>query len=336
MNSLKQMIRRPLKNKYIEFFLKISVTVLIIFLIIRNIPVDAYKAAYQSLTAKTALFLIFSVIFQIIILALRWRYLIYLTTDKKLSLTDTIKGIFISFFVSQGLLASIGGDAFKIWWMKKNDIATQSAIKITLMDRIYGLVSLMLLCVLSLALFFIFIDVPHRQIMSLLIVIIFVGLLLCLFFVPLKFKFPFNLRKSKAFLATSLTKLMLFSQQLRESFSHQKPLSFLVLIVMSFLAHGIVIVQAYLVGQTINPSQITFLICVLAVPPSIFVTYMPFSIAGWGIREASMVMAFGLVGIGSATSFIVSITIGMAVFVTSCAGGIFWIFVVKKNPINSN
>ena len=60
---------------------------------------------------------------------------------------EVIKGTFISFFVSQGLVASVGADAYKIWWMRKREIAAKSGVKIILIDRIYGLVSLMLLFV---------------------------------------------------------------------------------------------------------------------------------------------------------------------------------------------
>ena len=143
--------------KKVKLLIKIGLTGLILFFILRNVPVVAYKQAYQSLTAKTLLLLISLVIFQVFILAYRWSYLIFLATEKKVSLAEVAKGTLISFFVSQGMLASIGADAFKIWWMRKRGISTQSGIKITLMDRIYGLVSLMFLCILSICIFFIFI-----------------------------------------------------------------------------------------------------------------------------------------------------------------------------------
>ena len=196
------------------------------------------------------------------------------------------------------------------------------------MDRIYGLVSLMFLCILSICIFFIFIGAPHVQIMSLSVVIILVGLALCLFFVP--FKLSFNLSKSTAFFPSLLNKFIIFSQELRDSLSHQKFLSTLLLIATSFIAHGVVILQAYLVGYRLNPEQVTLLICILAIPPAIFVSYMPFSIAGWGLREASMVMAFGLVKVDPSTAIIVSITIGMAIFITSLLGGILWAVDLRK------
>ena len=62
---------------------------------------------------------------------------------------------------------------------------------------------------------------------------------------------------------------------------------------------------------------------------------MPFSIAGWGVREASMVMAFGLFGVNAATAIIISLMIGMTVLAISLLGGMFWMVGNNKRYFQS-
>ena len=52
---------------------------------------------------------------------------------------------------------------------------------------------------------------------------------------------------------------------------------------------------------------------------------MPVSIAGWGVRESSMIMAFAYAGLSQSDGLIVSILFGAASFVVGVVGGIIWI-----------
>lgn len=57
---------------------------------------------------------------------------------------------------------------------------------------------------------------------------------------------------------------------------------------------------------------------------------MPISIAGWGVREATMMVAFGYAGLAQTDGTVVSILFGAVSFIVGCAGGQVWIFSAEK------
>ena len=52
---------------------------------------------------------------------------------------------------------------------------------------------------------------------------------------------------------------------------------------------------------------------------------MPISIAGWGVRESAMVLAFGYAGLAEGDGLIVSILFGVATLTVGALGGVVWV-----------
>jgi hypothetical protein len=65
-------------------------------------------------------------------------------------------------------------------------------------------------------------------------------------------------------------------------------------------------------------------------PPIMLITMMPISIAGWGVREATMMVAFGYAGLVQADGTVVSILFGAVYFIVGALGGLVWIFSAEK------
>jgi glycosyltransferase 2 family protein len=70
--------------------------------------------------------------------------------------------------------------------------------------------------------------------------------------------------------------------------------------------------------------DITLLDCILLVPPVILVTVVPISIAGWGVREGAMVVAFGFVNVPASAAFAVSVLFGLTLAAASLPGALLW------------
>ena len=60
------------------------------------------------------------------------------------------------------------------------------------------------------------------------------------------------------------------------------------------------------------------------------ITMMPISIAGWGLREATMGLAFGYAGLAANEGVNVSLLFGMVSFIVGAVGGLVWIFSAEK------
>ena len=61
------------------------------------------------------------------------------------------------------------------------------------------------------------------------------------------------------------------------------------------------------------------------IPPVILIATVPISIAGWGLREGSMIAAFTVAGLAAGDGLIVSVLFGLTAFAIGTVGGIVWI-----------
>jgi Uncharacterised protein family (UPF0104). len=60
-------------------------------------------------------------------------------------------------------------------------------------------------------------------------------------------------------------------------------------------------------------------------PPVILIATVPVSIAGWGVRESSMIVAFAYAGLAQSDGLTLSILFGAVGFIVGVVGGIVWI-----------
>ena len=58
---------------------------------------------------------------------------------------------------------------------------------------------------------------------------------------------------------------------------------------------------------------------------AVLATMVPVSIAGWGVREAAMVLVFQQVGVGPEPALILSLFFGLLMVVISLPGGLIWV-----------
>ncbi len=71
--------------------------------------------------------------------------------------------------------------------------------------------------------------------------------------------------------------------------------------------------------------DVTWLDCLVLVPPVLLVTTLPISIAGWGVRETAMVAAFGLIGVPAGGAVVLGFLLGLVGIAASAPGGIIWL-----------
>lgn len=63
---------------------------------------------------------------------------------------------------------------------------------------------------------------------------------------------------------------------------------------------------------------------------------LPISIAGWGVREATMMVAFGYAGLAQTDGTIVSLLFGASSFIVGAIGGLIWILSAEKAAAPQN
>ena len=99
--------------------------------------------------------------------------------------------------------------------------------------------------------------------------------------------------------------------------------------VLSVLVHVLAVVIAWCVVQSIA-APVLFGQIFQLVPPVMLITMLPTSIAGWGVREATMGLAFGYAGLMTNEGVNVSLLYGAVMFIVGAFGGLVWILSAEK------
>jgi glycosyltransferase 2 family protein len=99
--------------------------------------------------------------------------------------------------------------------------------------------------------------------------------------------------------------------------------------VLSLSVHVLAVVIAWCVVQSIA-APVAFGQVFQLIPPVMLITMLPISIAGWGVREATMGLAFGYAGLMANEGVKVSLLFGAVSFIVGAVGGLLWIFSAEK------
>ena len=226
----------------------------------------------------------------------------------------------IGAFFNQTLPSSIGGDAVRLWLVNRTGAGWRAATYSILTDRAIGLIALALIIVASLPWSYGMIADRNGRIA--LVFVDFAALAGGLAFLLLGY-LPWSWLKSwwptKHIHACSLiANKVIFDRRSGPKIA-----------VLSLSIHVLAVVIAWCAVRSIAASA-SFEQLFMLTPPIMLITMMPISIAGWGVREATMMVAFGYAGLAQTDGTVVSILFGAVYFIVAALGGLVWIFSAEK------
>jgi uncharacterized membrane protein YbhN (UPF0104 family) len=255
---------------------------------------------------------------QIFIGVLRWRE-ISAECGAPLPTRQAMRFNVIGTFFNQTLPSSIGGDAMRLWLLAR-DAGWRAATYSIFVDRAVGLIALAIIIVASLPWSYDLIRDPDGR--YALLVVDFAALAAGAGFLVLgRLQWPWlqSLLATRHFHACSvIANRALFSAQRGPK-----------LVVYSLSVHVLTVVIAWCVIKSIA-APVLFSQAFQLVPPVMLITMLPVSIAGWGLREATMELAFGYAGLVTSEGVNVSLLFGMVIFIVGAIGGLVWIFGAEK------
>lgn len=232
------------------------------------------------------------------------------------------KAILISFFFSQGLPASLGADAFRAWWYSKRKVGAAQGLKIIAFDRIIGLVSLAAVCVASIAVFAV--RGNNSTAVSSLVGVVVVALVgFSTLVLPFRLGLTPFLARQGSKLPKPAARLLGWLIDMREFFRVGTKADLALILFLGVSVHLLTVLLGFLLARGLG-AQVSFFSCLAVIAPALFVSYVPISVAGWGVREASFVLAFSLIGVDTETALLISLGIGILVLLVSLVGGVLW------------
>lgn len=316
------------------FIFKLVLTALIIAALVMSFDISEVYVRLRALPVGTVVLGLVISLTQIVALALRWGRVNRLC-GSSLSLRSALHCTFASQLISQGLPASVGGDALRVWWLTRLAIPLPQALLSVLLDRIAGFFALIVLCCISVALFAsLMIDADHIVSIAALIHIVLAlfifgasriarRLMLMLY---LWLPWDFRRRKPVAITMRSLLRFQSGTEKLVFSFKGVEILAW------SLSIHLAIIVLCYLVVASTEISA-SFLQLLAVVPPVMLLSYLPISIGGWGVREGAMALALSLLGLPAVDGVFVGFTLGAFSLVAAMCGGVIWLAAPTSIPL---
>jgi len=290
----------------------------LLYLSLRNIHFDALRARLNHFGFGWFALAILATLAQVVLSAFRWCEVAE-RCGTPLGGGQAIKFNMIGTFFNQTLPSSIGGDAMRLWLFGRI-AGWRAATYSVLVERAIGLIALAIIIVGSLPWSYPLITSVKGQ--AALVIIGGAALASSIGFLVLgALSWPWlkrwwPLRHIHA--CGEIANTVLFNARSGPNVA-----------VLSLAIHVLAVVTAWCCAMAIHAS-VSFWQVFLLIPPIMLITMLPISIAGWGVREASMTVAFGYAGLLTNEGTVVSLLFGIVTFIAGAMGGLVWISSPEK------
>jgi glycosyltransferase 2 family protein len=238
--------------------------------------------------------------------------------DVRRPLTMTVQIALCGFFFEQVTIGFIGGDAIRLWLLRRADVEFGRAIGALLLDRVFGFASLVLLSLLGIHALLALVDERLQSVIAVtLLVVIATG---CVGVVV-------------AFALTKLlpsSRLAAFWQRLSSPSQAIHTALLGIVFALAATTHLLNVLVFWMLGQSIGLTM-TFNQWFIVVPTVLLISMLPISVGGWGVREGAMVVALHGFGIPTEEALLPSILFGLCAVIATLPGGIFWVLSKKAD-----
>jgi len=256
---------------------------------------------------------------QIFVGVLRWRE-VSAECGTPLATRQAMRFNVIGTFFNQTLPSAIGGDAVRLWLVARAGAGWRAATYSIFVDRAIGLIALAIIVVASLPWSYNLIGDPNGR--SALLFVDFAALAGGIGFLVLgRLHWPWLKRwwgTHHLHACSVIANRVILSRERGPKVA-----------ALSLLVHVLAVVIAWCVVRSIA-APVLFGQIFQLIPPVMLITMVPISIAGWGLRETAMGLAFGYAGLMTNEGVNVSLLFGAVSFIVGAFGGLVWVFSAEK------
>jgi len=302
--------RRP---RWLSVVVKAGLSAAMIALVLGLADVQAVWARITQIEISTLLLAVGLCFTQILLAGTRWT-IIGKGTGGFVAPWTAMRATFAAMFCNQLLPTSIGGDVVRVGIIAGQGLTVGRAARTVVLDRTAGLLSLLTL--MGLTGFVLSDQLPKTWPVDLirLIPAIAIGVVLVALIM--------GNRIAAALEARGV--LPWFAQLFRDSSALLRHGARTVIILaLSYAIHAASAASVWILAQG-SGVEIGYAQVLGFLPIVILVQMLPISIAGWGVREGTIVTLFALLGIGSAPAVAVSILWGGCIALGALASGLIW------------
>lgn len=300
---------------------KLAVTSGFMYFVLRDVQLESLSARLGTLSPFPLIGAAALVFFQnIAVVTWRWERVVA-AIDRAVLPWRLMKIVVISLFFNQVLPSTVGGDGMRVWLLRGQGRSIGLAFRSVLIDRLMGFFGALLLALTgALYLMAVLEDSGPGWFLAL---VSLAGLVL-IAAAPL-------LIRGLGWLPVQAVRRSLENIAREVDLLARDKARLTILVGSSILGQialsGSVFLLAQGLGLSLDP------IGVLAVVPGIMiVSAIPISIAGWGVREGTMVVGLGLLGVARGDAALVSIAFGLLSLLLGLLGGVLWLIHRGRQP----
>jgi uncharacterized membrane protein YbhN (UPF0104 family) len=300
-------------RRLLSFLVKAAISALLLYLSLRRVNLGSIGQRLGGLDLRWMTLILFILCAQMALLALRWREIV-VACGAKLPMATALGYSFIGQFFSQVLPSTVGGDAARIWLLARGGAGWPTATYSVFTDRVVGVSILAVLVIVCLPWTF---NMMHDPIARAALASIGFGALTgTLVFLMLGLK---NLLVMERWWITRhLAAASRVAWRLCRTIAGARVAAF------SIAIHLMTVMVAWGAAMAAH-AAIDFVHALFLVLPVMLIATIPVSIAGWGVRESAMVLAFSYAGLAESDGLIVSILFGVVNLAVGVIGGIVWV-----------
>lgn len=310
---------QDLRN-YSVFPLKILISSSLIFLIFGSIDLNCILTILRNINYLYFFMALIITTANVVIGAYRWKVILKVG-EMDLQFKDILSLYFVGFFFNTFVPGNIGGDILRGYDLRRLSGKTKESFISVLMDRVIALFSLVLICLVSC--FFSEQLIPNKGIL------LFILGFFCISSLALIFFFNSNIMRKFGFI------LKIFNHgnmdgKVKEAYYHildykgEKEVIVKVFLI-SIFSHVVLILSIYILSLSIS-STVNLKYFFLFVPIITFLSMIPITVSGLGVREGGFAYFFTIVGMSKESALIISLLFFILLMLNGLFGGMIYVF----------
>jgi uncharacterized protein (TIRG00374 family) len=306
-------------KKYIFFFTKLLISFGLIFFVFSSINLSRIKTILQDLHPFYFFAALILALLNSVIATYRWR-IVLKVPNITIQYKNLLSLFFVGFFFNTFMPGNIGGDILRGYDLGRVSGRNKESYISIFMDKIIALLSLMLITLVSC--YFAGQEILETR-------LFFVVLLILSIFTVVVFLFFYSSILKHFIILLNSVKLRRTHDLLYDLFQHlslyKRRLDAIALaFIVSFLSHCVLIFTIFCLSLSVQ-STVNLRFFFLIVPIVIFLSMIPISIAGLGIRESGFAYFFPLVGMGKESALLIGLLFFFLLIINGLIGALIYL-----------
>jgi uncharacterized protein (TIRG00374 family) len=290
---------------------KLAISIALLAYLLHRADLDAVARQLSNVGVGAYAGLVIGALAVSILVALRWQ-LVLEVLWRRVPLLPLWRYVIIGLCFNQALPSGVGGDAFRMWYLRRDGAPLRVAVSSVVSDRFLAFLAICLISTLALA------YVARLAATTEVLLSLGAGVALLLTAAAAYLVLHRFVDSTRATYA--LRSLRSLSADGFRATCHRRGVVALALALTNQIAQGVILALiARATGLALDAASL-----ILLFPLVLVATMIPVSFGGWGLREGAAVVIFGLVGIPESSALSISVIFGLVLGGAGLIGGVVW------------